>query len=76
MGVFHGILQNFRTATFENNLWGMYMKLKQRRKRARSDPCGFRFSLLPGQLFTSHETIFLHEFSHSGAFHFTLCYPF
>ena len=34
-----------------------------------NDPCSFKFSLFPGQLFISHETIsFLRKFSHSGAF--------
>ena len=32
-------------------------KRKQRRKRACSDPRGFRFSIFPVQLLMSHETI-------------------
>ena len=27
--------------------WGLLLKRKQRRRRTRSDPCGFRFSLFP-----------------------------
>ena len=51
VGVSNGILRHFRTATFENNFWGLSLERKQRRRRARSDPCNFRFSLFPGQLF-------------------------
>ena len=57
-GVLQEILQNYRTATFDSNFRGLILKTKQnktktkqRRVRARSDPCGFRFSLFPGQLF-------------------------
>ena len=46
----NGILRNFRAASFENNFGGLLLKRKQRR-RTRSDPCGFRFSLFPGHLF-------------------------
>ena len=42
-GVFHEIVRHFRTATFENKLWWLILKRKQRRRRARSDPCEFRF---------------------------------
>ena len=55
-GVFQGFLQNFRTASLENNFQGMLLKRKQCRRRARNDPCGFRFSFSPGQLFISHKT--------------------
>ena len=48
--VSNGILPNFRTATFENNFGGLLLKRKQRRS-TRSGPCGFRFSLFPGQLY-------------------------
>ena len=50
-GVSDGILQNFRTATLENNFWGLLLKRKQRKKRMHSNPCTFRFSLFPGQFF-------------------------
>ena len=70
------ILQNFRTTTFQNKFVGLLLKRKLRGRRARIDPCGFRFSLFPGQLL-SHKTIFfLHKFSHSRPFQFGLCYPF
>ena len=55
-GVFQGFLQNFRTASLENSFQGMLLKRKQCRGRARNDPCGFRFSFSPGQLFISHKT--------------------
>ena len=43
----------------------------------RNDPCGFRFSLFPGQLFIIHETIlFLYKFLYRGAFRLELCYAF
>ena len=42
---------NFRTATFENNFWGLLLKRKQKRRMTHSDYCDFRFSLFPGQLF-------------------------
>ena len=46
--------------------WRLILKRKQ---NTRSHPYGFRFSLFPGKLFVSHETIFfLHKFSHSRAF--------
>ena len=45
---FNGILRNFRGTSFENNFWGLLLKRKQRRRRTRSDPCGFRFSLFQG----------------------------
>ena len=47
----NGILRNFRAASFENNFGGLLLKRKQRRRRTPSDPCGFRFSPFPGQLF-------------------------
>ena len=47
-GVSNGILQNFRTATFEKIFQVTYL--------------------------LRHETIFLHRFSHCGAFQFGLCY--
>ena len=55
-GVFQGFLQNFRTASLENNFQGMLLKRKQCRGRACNDLCGFRFSFSPGQLFISHKT--------------------
>ena len=70
------ILQNFRTTTFQNKFVGLLLKRKLRGRRACIDPCGFRFSLFPGQLL-SHKTIFfLHKCSHSRPFQFGLCYPF
>ena len=48
---FNEILRNFRGASFENNFGGLLLKRKQRRRRLCSDPCGFKFSLFPGQLF-------------------------
>ena len=57
-------------------LGGLLLKRKQRRGRAGSDACGFRFSLFPRKLFLSYETIFfLHKFLHSEAFQFRLYYP-
>ena len=50
-GISNGILRNIKTAIFENNFWGLRLKRKQRRKRTHSDPCGFKFSLFPWQLF-------------------------
>ena len=44
-GVLHGILQNFRIASFDNNFGGLLLKRKLRRRRASSDPCGFTFPL-------------------------------
>ena len=32
-GVFHRIFQNFRTATFENNFGGLFLKRKKRSRR-------------------------------------------
>ena len=55
-GVFQGFLQNFRAASLENSFQGMLLKRKQCRGWARNDPCGFRFSFSPGQLFISHKT--------------------
>ena len=76
-GVSVGILRNFRTATFENNFRGLLLKRKQRRRRMRSDPCGFNFSLFQGIYLFSHETrFFFQNFSHSGAFQLGFCYPF
>ena len=76
-GVSNGILQNFRTATFENSFEGLLLKRKQWRRRVRSDPCGSRFSLFPGHFFIIIlGTIFLNKFLHSGVFQFGLCYPF
>ena len=37
-----GILRTFRSA---------FLKRKQKRRGTRSDPCGSRFSLFPGQIF-------------------------
>ena len=51
VGVSNGVLQNFRTATFENNFGRLLLKRKQGRRRTHSDPFGFRFSLFLGQLF-------------------------
>ena len=48
--VFHGILRNFRTATFENDFEGLLLKEKQRSRSTQSDPCSFRFPLFTGQL--------------------------
>ena len=63
--------------SYTNILYFLHLKRKQKWKRARSDPCCFRFSLFSGQLFISHKTVFfLHKFSLSGAFRFELCYPF
>ena len=42
-GFSNGILQNFRKASFENIIGGLLLKGIQRRKRTRSNPCGFRF---------------------------------
>ena len=68
-GVFHGILRNFRTATFQNDFERLLLKRKQGRRRSRSDRSSFRFSLFPEQLFISHEIIFfLSKFSHSETF--------
>ena len=50
-GFSNGILQKFRAASFKNNFGGLLLKRKQRRRRMCSDPCGFRFSLFPGELF-------------------------
>ena len=50
-GVFHEILQNFRTATSKDNFWELLLKRKQKRRKVRSDLCGFRCSYFPGQLF-------------------------
>ena len=47
----NGVLRNFRVASFESNFWGLLLKRKERRRMTRSDPCSFRFSLFPGQLF-------------------------
>ena len=49
-GFSNGILRNFRAASFENNFGRLLLKRRQRRRTC-SDPCGFRFSLFPGQLF-------------------------
>ena len=76
VGVSNGSLQNFRTATFENNFVGLPLKRKQRKRRTCSDPCGFRFLLFQGQLSSHKAKLFLLKFSHSGAFQFGLCYPF
>ena len=48
-GCFH--LPNFRTTTFENIFWELFLKRKQRRRKTRSDPFVFRFLLFPRQLF-------------------------
>ena len=50
-GVSNGILRSFRTATLENNFGGLLLKGNQRRRRTRSDPRRFMFSLFLGQLF-------------------------
>ena len=50
-GFSNGVLRNFRVASFESNFWGLLLKRKERRRMTRSDPCSFRFSLFPGQLF-------------------------
>ena len=50
-GFSNEILQSFRATSFENNFGGLLLKRKQRRKRMHNDPCGFKFSLFPGQLF-------------------------
>ena len=42
-GFSNGILQNFRQASFENNFGGLLLERKQRWRRTRSDPRGFRF---------------------------------
>ena len=61
--------RNFEAGTFEINFRRLFLQRKQRRRKMRSDPCGFSFSLFPGQLLLIHETIFfLHKFWHSGAF--------
>ena len=62
VGVSYGILQQL---------------LSRALSRAPSGPFDFKFSLFPGQLFISHETIvFLHKFLHSRVFQFGLSYPF
>ena len=50
-GISNGILWNLRAASFKNNFGELLLKRNQRRRRTRSDPCSFRFSLFPGQLF-------------------------
>ena len=68
-------LRNFRAATFGNDSGWLFLRRKQKRRRACSDPCGFRFPPFPGEFF--HEPIFFfHKSSHSRAFQFGLCYPF
>ena len=74
VGVVHRILQNFRTATFESNFWGLLLRRKQRRRRSRTEPCGFGFSLFSEQLFIHEIFFFLHKFLPTGAFQFGLCY--
>ena len=53
------LLQNFRTATFENNFGGLLLKRKPRNRRMRNYPFAFKFLLFPGHLFISHKTKFL-----------------
>ena len=68
-GVFHGVLWNFRTVTFDNKPWGgggrggLLLKRKQRRRGVRSELCEIRFSLFQGRYLLSHETYFLIFFS-------------
>ena len=73
---FHGIFAKCVQLLSGLN-FGATSKRKQRRRSARSNSYGFRFSLIPGQLVMSHETVFfLRNFSHSRVFKFVLCHPF
>ena len=99
-GVSNGILQNFRTATFEKIFQVTYLLRHETIFLHRFSHCGaFQFGLCYLEPFNldyvihfinlrkglvveffqvtyllRHETIFLHRFSHCGAFQFGLCY--
>ena len=65
-GFSNGTLRNFRAAIFENNFRKLLLKRKERRRRTRSDSCGFMFSLFPGQLFIYQAMHFLYKFWYLG----------